>query len=449
MISPFFRCSIPGAGTTEVTTLTGYIAALADTHCVRARTILGALDSAGSLGLEGSIRWILQQGRTINAYGSLQRRVLAALILQTSQPELELSCLGRLAPAFAANGVGAIKRHRHWCPLCFQRARKADEPAADLLAWQVCDVALCIRDLAPLEWRCPKCGAPQDFIPANGALDTCGHCGCPLTDQTESQTHRYDALGAAYQLWLCRVVPELLLDLAAFRSLKGNECSAFLRALTGARRGTLESLAQHVGVPLDTLLQWSRQRSKPTLLSWLRFCASLGVTPARTLADPIQAALQLPLPVPGVRLYCATRTAPTPRHSGTAIRAAIVEQLNCERPTVTSVAQLARIIHVPIGTVYFHARMEARALAAKLLELDRRKRTSRERNLRRRAGRAVARLRKRGEPVTRRAVVRILALHGSDAARRGKLAASEAIAVLRAGVIAAGAVPGAACPIKT
>jgi len=81
--------------------------------------------------------------------------------------------------------------------------------------------------------------------------------------------------------------------------------------------------------------------------------------------------------------------------------------------------------------IYFHARKEAKELAAKLDRIHRKERQREKNNLARRARRAASKLRHQGQGITRKAIVQLLAACSGGALRTRKIAASKAISEQR------------------
>lgn len=395
-----------GIGTSLVQSFTSFVCSVAVAHKKSPAAMLRVVSGRFGYELGSHVPVGECDAATLNSYGSMQRIAVGSFSRAYQRADLVQTSLGQLAPVFASLGGRAVKSKRHWCPGCYAHMRSSEEEAHDLLMWQVADLMICPVCKQQLRSKCPKCRAEQPSLPPSGAVDCCFKCGGWLGDSVTPKATPMSARSAAYQEWLTIAVARLLecrSEIADY--LTGKEPASFLRSLANARGVNLTALAKQTRVPLETIHQWTRGRCQPTLTSWLRACANMGVNPADTLIDPAEAAKQLVLPFDPPRVYLVTRDGPRKKHSRELIEKALKTQLQLKRPSITSVKALAREISVPISMIYFHAPKLAKALAAKYRQMSSAKVSDRKMSLKRSAQRILKKRDDRDLPLTRKPFV--------------------------------------------
>lgn len=396
--------TIMGDGSNRIECQTSFCTRLSQAHGWSPTTLIRLIDSVSGRTRYGTHMSAFSDNvRPLNSYGVSQSVFAAALVKLTDITNIVDTSLAALNGTFALNGMGAVKRSRHWCPQCYSEWRRQELDVWDMLIWQMEDLCICPVDLTPLTNCCHSCGSEQPFLPRSGSLDICCKCGCWLGKASAPTPH--DASTTAYQRWLANEYSDLLTQRSYFRPrLSGHECAMFVDALGTCRNFSIVDLGKRVQLPFDTLYQWKENRVKPRLVSWARFCANLNVSISSTLIDPVEAAKQLSFPFDSARIYIVTRSAPRKRHSKEAITNAVRQQLEGKRPSVSSVYELADNIGVPISMVYFHAPTDAKKLARRLNTLKKTKSTSQKKSLVRALSRAAVRLDKANSPITRKAL---------------------------------------------
>lgn len=409
-----YALEIAGAGKSTVEALTSHIPRRAKLHGRTTTWLVQLIETESGWAWRGH-----GQAGALNGYGTCQARMSGGLARLTGLGDISQMSLAQIGPAFADNGMGTLKPMRHWCPVCFFEWRKCATPAYDMLIWQLVELALCPLHRSPLLAACPMCKRPQRHLSPDGALDLCQSCGHWLGAETSEGSLEPSA--RSYQEWLISSYCELLESRVAITPrLTTFECSTFLKAVLRSREVPVDALARRICVPQDTIRQWISARIRPTLRSWVQLCANLGVTPAQTLLDPLQAAAQLPLPFQGANVYVKTRPAPRRRHSKEKLLKQVSLELQKKVPTVSGPVALAHRLGVPASMLYFHAPKETKALAAKTRTLAVKKDAILRKSLRRSADRAVARLQRKKVPITRRAFVNEIQSRSNCGLRQAK-----------------------------
>lgn len=398
-----YPIDVHGTGTPFVQSLTSYICAVAAAHNLSPTALLRIIGRHAGVSFD-STAWHLARtdGAIVNGYGSFQTQVLTALSRASGRPDLMQTCLGQLRPVFAAKGGRAVKINRHWCAKCYISMRSAGIVAYDLLLIQIAELQICPEHKMPLQSTCGQCGAHQLTLPANCRLDICGKCGVWLGSLPLRELGA-DLESAAYQEWLVHELKHLLIvrDQVA-PLLTGREVRRFLRELMDARDLSAEVIATQVKIPVNTLAQWISGRNQPTIAFWLRACANLGISPAAVFLDPQIAAHQLPLPFESPTIYQSTRDGPIRKHDRDRIRKAVSDQLALNKPTVRGVIELAKVLGIPVGMMYFHDPDGCKNLTRKIRRLTSIRTAKKKETLARSAQRLLVRLDRENEKLTRK-----------------------------------------------
>lgn len=322
-----YPVDIQGSDTPHVESMASFIGAAAIAHRRTPIQFLASILDYAGFGEVGARHLVHPDGCTMNGYGLTQQRILGSLTRAFGKGNFVQLCLGQIGGIFAPKGGRVVKTTRHWCAACYREQRRAEVRPHDLLMWQLAELRICPQCSGSLRNSCWRCGAQQLTIPRSGRMDVCGSCASWL-GEGERASVAGGTEGHAYQLWLANTIGKLLqlrIEIGALAS--GYEPARFLISVMETRQVSSEELAKQIQMPLDTLAQWLRRRSKPTFTSWLRACANLGVDVADTLLDPVRSAHQLQLPFAPARIYQATRPKPHRKYDKDAVQTAIRAQL--------------------------------------------------------------------------------------------------------------------------
>ncbi|WP_439641947.1 hypothetical protein [Nevskia sp.] len=401
-----FPLSIAGEQTPLVQSLTSYLCSLASAHNRSPTAMLGILGRHTGTPLETmAVHLTGTDGSIISGYGVQQNYVLTALSRASGRSDLIQMCMGQFRPVFAPKGGRAVKVNRHWCAQCYREMRLSGVDAYDILLVQLPDLQICPKHLVELHSKCGNCDAYQLTLPANCKMDTCGECGAWLGSFDAVQLNT-DLESAAYQKWLINELSELLIvrDRVA-PLLSGREISRFLRELVDVRQLTQRQIAVKVNIPVNTLQQWIHFRNKPTIMSWLRACANLGISPASVFLDPDLAAHQLPLPFASPTIYKRTRDAPFKHYSRELIQEAVAHQLSLTQPPFIGTKELALKLDIPVGILYFYDPHGCKLLTKRLRRHRALKREYKKASFTRSARRVLTRMNSEGRLLTRRVFI--------------------------------------------
>ena len=168
-----------GVGTPLVESLTGYVARLAEAHCVSTGTLyrneIDALTSKGNIFTCTIERNAGYSTHTINGRGVPAMDFVRALESLTHRRDLRYLTLLPWAEVLPVQG-GFQRRARAWCPQCLNAWRKESKPLYEPLLWTLKPVTLCALHRKPLCFLCPFCRRQNGNLAPRTRPGYCSRC---------------------------------------------------------------------------------------------------------------------------------------------------------------------------------------------------------------------------------------------------------------------------------
>ena len=156
-----------GIGTPDVESLTGYVARLADAHCVPLGNLIA--NEFGCLvkqtGKQSYLHSMSQRTEALNGIGQMAREFVQALQQLTLQENLHHLTLLMWAEVLPARGL--LRRIRAWCPLCYEEWRTNNLTVYEPLLWALEAIKFCPRHQQALVLTMPPLQpSPYPFVVA-------------------------------------------------------------------------------------------------------------------------------------------------------------------------------------------------------------------------------------------------------------------------------------------
>jgi transcriptional regulator with XRE-family HTH domain len=357
--SRLFSLSPIGIGTPAVESLTGYVTRLAAAHGVVTRRlveseILPRLGRSYLLRLtvtgDSSSIWKDGETRALNGLGALARDLARAVGTLTLRDDLQWLTLRPWAEVIPVKGL--LRRHRAWCPACYEAWRQSGSVLYEPLLWALAPVTACPQHQRALQLACPytDCGRSLPLLGRRSSPGACSACGRYLGRRAEDQVGSASTLSdEAFraQLWVSTALGELLagapgLSAAPTRARLARVIALAVEKIAG---GNLTRFARDVGISPGVVAQWRMGTTLPSLALVLQVCYRLGTTPWRLLTDDLDCVTGAEaLPRSDVHLLDAPHR-PLPVHRGfnaPAIRQALVAVLACEDQPPPPMRQVAK-----------------------------------------------------------------------------------------------------------
>lgn len=171
-----------GVGTPMVESLSGYLARLAEAHCV-SPYLLDLREVAPLTGRRHDIcdhRGEHYTGNrsvhVINGPGIVAEKIAGALESLTRQPGLRKLTLWPWAAIFCRGGQALQRNTRAWCPQCLREWRDSKQPLYEPLLWTVGAVTLCVKHQRSLSEVCPHCNRRSGILNSRLRPGYCARC---------------------------------------------------------------------------------------------------------------------------------------------------------------------------------------------------------------------------------------------------------------------------------
>ena len=357
-ISPFparsrlYSLTPIGIGTLEVESLTGYVARLAEAHCVSVAHLVGielsGEASAAPLIVRRSDRktshFFYTQPYAINGVGGSPKRWCAAL--QQATLRNDLSRLTLLAFESLLSRESLFRRRCAWCSSCLEERRRSGSAVYESLLWALDLVRICPIHLQFLEQICPRCGRTSGPLTTYSQPGYCSRCRAWLGRRGDRGSVKKTLSHAdlEYELWVGRNVGELfaagpqLEGVLLLERLRRNLC----RYVEAASKGNLLAFGHMTGVSRSALRGWISGSHRPALRSILELCYRLR--------SPLVKLLQETVSVVDAGHLRDDRGVRSP-HRADEVRSALNQALSDDSaPSVTQVAR--RLGYVSEGRIY-------------------------------------------------------------------------------------------------
>ena len=174
-----------GVGTPYVESLTGYVARLAQQHCVTTRRlILNEIAPYLRLHKNSSdyqtdnishVLGIKTRRAALNGTGLMATNLLSALSTLTQMDKLHLLTLLTWEKVFPNRGL--FHHQRTWCPKCYQEWHDNNKCIYEPLIWSINAVVICPIHHNCLAYQCPHCNQSMSVISGNSIPGYCSQCG--------------------------------------------------------------------------------------------------------------------------------------------------------------------------------------------------------------------------------------------------------------------------------
>lgn len=337
-----------GIGTPWTESLTGYIARLAEAHCVRVSTLVAReigplVTERGGVAAFAQHNWT-HFSRAINGVGRTAQVLVDALHSLTGRRDLHFLTLltwGDVLPP-----AGLLRREKAWCPICYQNWRDNGQVVYEPLLWSVSAVTGCPRHGDDLRTRCPTCQKGQYPLAVAARPGYCPHCGSWL-GRPPAPVDRGPP-GPSYVLspwaqWAAASVGELIgaAPAVAAPPTKEHLAPAIARCTGDDPQRELQEVAHAAHISYPHLWAWRRGLKTPSLPLLLRLCGSLGLSPLHLLVPSLRPIDGQPPRTPPVIPPAKRTKRPSTGDDHAMIRRAVAELLHRDASSSLSLRSVA------------------------------------------------------------------------------------------------------------
>ena len=280
-------------GTAEVESLTGYVARIAEAHCVTVSDLVGAELSHPACPTslftpypgKGRSNFFYTQLYSVNGIADVPRKWVS--VLETATLRQGLSDLTLLAFADLFSESHLFRNASAWCPSCFESRRRCGVRYESLL-WAIGIVKVCPLHREPLEEVCPHCRRRSGPLAAHTRPGYCSRCGGWLGSAGGSSEKSLSAPDFKREVWIAKSIGDLL---AAAPRLKRSPLREHLRVnlsacIESATFGNVLAFADITRTSRGALRYWVSGTHRPQIGALLRMCYQIGVPVTQLLGDP-------------------------------------------------------------------------------------------------------------------------------------------------------------------
>jgi hypothetical protein len=275
-----------GVGTPLVESLTGYVARLAEAHCVSTGTLYSKeIDALTGKGNIFSFRPEIEAGysiHTINGRGTPAADFVRALESLTHRRDLCYLTLLPWAEVLPAQG-GFQRRARAWCPHCLRTWREDAKPLYEPLLWTLKPVTSCALHRRQLCFLCPACkrqNGTLDPRTRSGYCSRCGHWLAPTTSEALSDKPALTNDDLVLGDWVATVLGEVLaaapgLPFAPARAGIARVISSCVERIVD---GNASAFARLVEAGRGDVRKWQTGKAQPKYSALLSLSYRLGIS---------------------------------------------------------------------------------------------------------------------------------------------------------------------------
>lgn len=277
-----------GVGTPYVESLTGYIARLAQEHCVPTGILV--LSELAPFLKEGYIFKNKEKGldqifghNKTKALNGMSKWVVSAIQgLESLTLRNDLRFLTMLPWMELIPLKNLLRSVKAWCPSCYENWRETEQIIYEPLLWSLNDVTMCPYHYQHLCTHCPYCHKENRLLAWHSKPGYCSKCGewlgiSPHCNSTASIKLTESEL--KWQIWVTENLGNLI-SATPNLSVPPKEkiakmLSAYVNVVTN---GNINVFAQNLGMGKTQTHRWCIGKCLPTIATLLQICFHLGIS---------------------------------------------------------------------------------------------------------------------------------------------------------------------------
>ena len=274
-----------GIETPYVESLTSYITRLAQAHGVTISSLVSKIISSElqetfikscstrNLGM------FFKNSRTINSYGVIAKQLSQSLEKSTSQRNLSALSFSFLENICSTKNLH--RRHKAWCPICYQESYILGHDIYDPLLWMFDDYKICLNHYQLLQTTCPYCNQTNSFLSRTSYIGYCSHCHNWLGDLlTTSNFDIYSELKLAKDISIANNLATFISSTHQHKNkLQNTNISDILiKIINVMSNGNISKFSQLFGFPKNTVWGWCKNKNLPEMKSLLTICYGLNIS---------------------------------------------------------------------------------------------------------------------------------------------------------------------------
>lgn len=288
--SRLFQLEPIGLNTPLVESLTGYIARLAEAHCVLPGVLMERelalfikeFPKNISLNNHSGRTGVFGHTATLNGVGVMAADWVRALEALTLRNELRFLTMLTWAEVFPAKGL--LRKNWAYCPACFQEWYYKGQIIYEPLLWALKEVDICPYHHQPLFFQCLHCGqsvVPLAWRSRPGYCSKCGQWQGISLDIEFSVKGSQSAEQLKRQLICANSIGELIAAQGSVSWTPSREKikKAFSICIDKITQSNIAAFANLIGKPKNTVWTWRTGKAIPQLnvLAQVCYCLKISV----------------------------------------------------------------------------------------------------------------------------------------------------------------------------
>ncbi|WP_222838801.1 TniQ family protein, partial [Nostoc cycadae] len=267
-----------------VESLTGYIARLAQEHCIPTGILvlseLAPVLKEGYIfqGKDGGLDQIFaNQTKALNGMGKWVEKLIPAIESLTLRNDLRFLTMLNWTQLIPPRNL--LRSVRAWCPICYEHWRVNHQIIYEPLLWSLNELTVCMLHCQKLCTNCPHCGKENRFLAWHSRPGYCSKCrkwlGLPQDIKSVSEIGLNED-EIKWQTWVTQNLGDLVaasfnICPSSYRKISIN-LSAYLNIYT---QGNIAVFAQKIAQGHTQTHRWCTGKSQPTIDTLLKICFKL------------------------------------------------------------------------------------------------------------------------------------------------------------------------------
>ncbi|MBW4509316.1 MAG: TniQ family protein [Scytonematopsis contorta HA4267-MV1] len=276
-----------GVGSSDVESLTSYVARLADSHQVTTGILLIyqiapliSLLLPHQSNIDTKIifsKLIDRNSGAANGVGLIASSLLLAIEQLTFRPELKFLTL--LSWSGILHDRGLLRPHSAWCPMCYEEWKEKNLTIYEPLIWKFKIITTCSHHQVFLSSKCPHCQQIISHLSSRSKPGYCSKCHQWLGTLHLSQENMTpDEL--TWQVFVTNNVGSVLASTPYLLKIpyKQDIFQNLKRCIDLTTSGNKQAFAKLINSAKQTIFNWYEGNSFPQILALLKICYCLNIS---------------------------------------------------------------------------------------------------------------------------------------------------------------------------
>lgn len=277
--SRLFNIKPIGVGTPYVESLPSYIKRLAEAHSVFPRTLL-KYEIFPEIN-DYELNAVLSDSNKLLI--SISSDFIRVLENKTNNNNIHNILLKKLGGYI--NQRYLLRDYAAWCPICYEEARRHNEPVYEQLIWSIKDIKICGKHRIQLHQICPQCHKQFKTYDPLGRVGYCYYCkywlgGYNMDFNSYAEYNEWD-------IWAFDNIGSILSNIPEL-NLSTESCfSKNIHTIFNTTGLSQRKLGNEISVSTNSIFSWLCGSQKPTLSSVLLVSHKFGIPASKLLFERI------------------------------------------------------------------------------------------------------------------------------------------------------------------